>query len=194
MTWREPRAGSKPQASQASDALEGTRAMSHRLEELFERHHQRLFRLAVRMTSDSEAARDLVQEVFLRLARSPHRVPSGEPAGEAWAVRTLVNLCRDRYRRRKVREDRAWKLAGRDREASSETAVVARATLERAMTVLSPRRRAILVLVELEGCSPVEVAEVLGLASATVRWHLAAARRQLARELESREGSRNDQV
>ncbi|HEY3567231.1 MAG TPA: RNA polymerase sigma factor, partial [Thermoanaerobaculia bacterium] len=74
---------------------------TERLAGLFDTHHQRLFRLALRLSADREEARDLVQEAFLRAARKPGTVPDG--AEEAWLVRTLVNLCRDRYRRLGVR-------------------------------------------------------------------------------------------
>ncbi len=38
---------------------------------LFDAHHQRLFKLARRLSRNSDDARDLVQETFLRAARSP---------------------------------------------------------------------------------------------------------------------------
>ena len=51
------------------------------------------------------------------------------------------------------------------------------------LTRLSPRRRAVVVLHELEGRPSREVARLLGIAEVTVRWHLLAARRELARVL-----------
>src|SRR3954469_10096198 len=83
----------RPQPQTATDRLAG----------LFDAHHERLFRLACRLASDREEARDLVQEAFLRAAQHPGSLPEGETPGEAWLVRTLVNLCRDRYRRLGVR-------------------------------------------------------------------------------------------
>lgn len=163
-----------------------------RIELLFERHHQRLFGLALRMTGDREEARDLVQECFLRIVRSADRLPAGEPAGEAWSVRTLVNLCRDRRRRVRVREEAAKRIDSLEAIPSQEGEVVARRTLERAMAGLRPRRRAILILCELEERPVSEVADLLGLARATVRWHLAAARKSLSKQLQALEqgGSR----
>src|SRR5688572_4180066 len=76
---------------------------SARLGELFDLHHQRLYRLARRLTADGDAARDVVQETFLRAARAPHRVPDGRQDEEAWLVRVLVNVCRDRWRHESVR-------------------------------------------------------------------------------------------
>lgn len=157
-----------------------------RIAELFDSHQRRLFQLALRLCPDREEARDLVQEAFLRAARQPRAVPEGEPAGEAWLVRTLVNLCRDRYRRLAVRS-RARQELTRDGEEGHrphpEAAHVARATVQAALERLSPRRRAVVVLHELEERPVRDVARLLGVTEVTVRWHLLAARRELAKVL-----------
>jgi RNA polymerase sigma-70 factor (ECF subfamily) len=159
-----------------------------RLARLFERHQRRLFLLAVRLASDREEARDLVQETFLRAARSPRSIPGDDPAGEAWLVRTLVNLCRDRWRRAevRVRGRSALERIEEEREPAGdpEEAAVARATVRAVLGRLSPRRRAVIVLCELEGRAAREVARLLGVTEVTVRWHLLAARRELARLLQ----------
>jgi len=156
-------------------------APPERLARLFDLHHERLFRLACRLSPDTEEARDLVQETFLRAARRPEAVPAGEPAGEAWLVRVLVNLCRDRFRRLAVRA-RARQDLGREpgRSPHPEPAAVARAAVQAALARLSPRRRAVIVLHELEEVPVERVAHLLGIAQVTVRWHLAAARKELA--------------
>ena len=155
-----------------------------RLAELFDSHQNRLFHLALRLCSDREEARDLVQEAFLRAARQPGSVPEGEPGGEAWLVRTLVNLCRDRYRRLAVRSKARGELIRERQERSHpEETHVARATVQAALAHLAPRRRAAIVLHELEGRPVRDVARLLGVTEVTVRWHLLAARRELARML-----------
>jgi RNA polymerase sigma-70 factor (ECF subfamily) len=156
-------------------------APPERLARLFDVHHERLFRLARRMAQDAEEARDLVQETFLRAARRPGAVPPGEPAGEAWLVRVLVNLCRDRFRRLTVRA-RARQDLGREPGTSPhpEVAAVARAAVQTALARLSPRRRAVVVLHEIEEVPVARVAHLLGITQVTVRWHLAAARKELA--------------
>ena len=60
---------------------------SARLGALFDAHHQRLYRLARRLAGGTDDARDLVQETFLRAARSPRSVPEDVPNQEAWLVR-----------------------------------------------------------------------------------------------------------
>lgn len=170
-----------------TDSVTGT----DRLAELFDSHQNRLFHLALRLCSDREEARDLVQETFLRAARHP-----GSVAGEPWLVRTLVNLCRDRYRRLAVRSKARGELMreemtreGREERAHPEETHVARATVKAALARLAPRRRAAIVLHELEGRPVRDVARLLGVTEVTVRWHLLAARRELAKVLLS-EGER----
>lgn len=154
---------------------------AERLAGLFDAHHQRLFRLALRLSPDREEAHDLVQEAFLRAARQPSSMPDG--AEEAWLVRTLVNLCRDRYRRLGVRSRVHESLRREEETVHPEEAAVARATVRAALARLAPRRRAVIVLHELEGLPAREVARLLGIAEVTVRWHLLTARRELARVL-----------
>ena len=149
---------------------------------LFDRHQERLYRLALRMSSDAETARDLVQETFLRAARR-RALPAGEPGGEAWLVRVLVNLCRDRWRRRAVRRRHEDDLPAPAPVADPESSAVARATVRAALARLKPRRRAVVVLHELEGAAPAQIASLLGLRPATVRWHLSVGRKELARLL-----------
>jgi RNA polymerase sigma-70 factor (ECF subfamily) len=163
----------RPESQTATDRIAG----------LFDAHHERLFRLARRLSPDREEARDLVQEAFLRAARRPAAVPQGAQPEEAWLVRTLINLCRDRHRRHGVRSRGDSTLRQAEREAipsHPEDAAVARATVQAALARLSPRRRAAIVLHELEGVPVREVARLLGVAEVTVRWHLLAARRDLA--------------
>ncbi len=132
------------------------------------------------MVSDDDVARDLVQETFLRAAQRASSLPAGVHAAEAWLVRVLVNLCRDRFRRLKVRRDFAAVNKSCDGVEGHEDAVVAAATVRRALERLHPRRRAVVVLHEIEALDDKAVADLLGIAAVTVRWHLAKGKRELA--------------
>ena len=156
-----------------------------RLADLFARHHHRLYRLARRLTCCPEDASDLVQEAFLRAARRATALPASPESAEAWLVKVLVNLCRDRYRRQAVRRSARARL---ERDAADcpetwEDAAVARVTVQEALSRLAPRRRAVVVLRELEGRSTKEVARLLGITQVTVRWHLAIARKEPFRRM-----------
>jgi RNA polymerase sigma-70 factor (ECF subfamily) len=73
-------------------------------------------------------------------------------------------------------------------EPDQESALIARSAIWRALDVLPPRRRAVVVLHELEERSVREISALLGITAITVRWHLSVGRRDLARVLDSRKG------
>lgn len=159
-----------------------------RLERLFDQHHQRLYRLARRLCLDPEESRDLVQETYLRAARRPGSVPVGSGPEEAWLVRVLINLFRDRNRRLRVRARRAPRIAAGSASVDSpERQVVARDAVRKALSSLPPRRRAAIVLHHLEELPVARVAQVLGVSQVTVRYHLSLGRRQLAAALTGEE-------
>jgi len=157
---------------------------SLRLGVLFDAHYQRLYRLARRLSGCAEDARDLVQETFLRAARAPASIPEGATHEEAWLVRVLVNVARDRWRRRAVqrRVDPAESTSSAP-GSNPESSAIAHATIWRALDALAPRRRAILVMYELDGMAIPAIARLLDVAPVTVRWHLSRGRRELARVL-----------
>ena len=141
-----------------------------------------LYSAALRMTRNAADAEDLVQETFLKAARTI-RLPDTPPAAEARLVSVLTNTCRDRWRRDAVRRVRAYFTHPVGRSAHAETALVARLAVTRALQALRPRRRAVVVLHDLEGLTADDVARLLGISAVTVRWHLARGRRELARHL-----------
>jgi len=155
---------------------------------LFDVHHQRLFRLARRLSGSSEDARDLVQETFLRAARSPASIPVGAPHEEAWLVRVLINICRDRWRQDAVR--RRARLNGTveaEPAYNPESHLIAHSLVRQALEMLPPRRRVILMMYELEGTPIPTIAKLLGINAVTVRWHLSIGRREMARLVERTE-------
>jgi RNA polymerase sigma factor (sigma-70 family) len=64
--------------------------------------------------------------------------------------------------------------------SNQESALIARTTVRRALERLPPRRRAILILHELEGLDVRAIALLLHITPITVRWHLSRGRRDLA--------------
>jgi len=166
-------------------ALDGSDAdPAGRVAALFDAHHERLFRLARRLVRAPEDPADVVQETFLRAARAPHRVPRGASSEEAWLVRVLINVCKDSWRHTAVRVKAV--SAGHVRAAESanpEPALVAHSAVWRALDRLPVRRRAMLVMYELEEKPIADIARALGITAVTVRWHLMRARREMARAL-----------
>jgi RNA polymerase sigma-70 factor (ECF subfamily) len=167
--------------------------MDDRLGNLFDTYEDKLYRLARRLSSNAEDAHDLVQDTFLRAARSLTSIPSGSEA-HAWLVRVLINIQRDQWRRRSVRA-RAAAVLGQPRDvvtATAESALIAKRAIWSALDALAPRRRAIVVLAEIDGMSPHDIARLLGLATMTVRWHLSMARSELKKALADYLGEHHD--
>lgn len=166
---------------------------SSRLAVLFDAHADRLYRLARRLVPSPDDALDLVQETFLRVARSLDSMPDGRREEEAWLIRVLVNLRRDQWRKELVR--RKHRLDAVDMvepRRDPEAALAIRSTVWSALDALPPRRRAVVVMHELEGLSIASIALLLGVATVTVRWHLSLGRRELARRLRSLLGDTHD--
>ncbi len=61
--------------------------------------------------------------------------------------------------------------------------MIAKSLVWQALDQLPPRRRAILILYELEGTQIPAIARPLGVTAVTVRWHLSVGRREMARAL-----------
>ena len=156
-----------------------------RVAALFDAHEERLYRLARRLTSSADEARDLVQETFLRAAASPASVPVGHGREEGWLVRVLVNIRRDQWRRAAVRTRSVPTLRASvvDKCSTQESALIAKEAVWSALDVLAPRRRAIVIMYELDGTSLAAIAALLGVSTMTVRWHLSMGRRDLKRIL-----------
>ena len=165
----------------------GNRA--ERLTDLFDVHYARLYRLARRLAPSTDDALDLVQETFLRAAQFPKSIPLGAANEEAWLVRVLINIRRDQWRKRSIR-DRHDKVILRDSRLASdgrdpEAVLIARTAVWQALDILPPRRRAIVVMYELEGLAIPAIASLLGISAITVRWHLSTGRHKLTDALKA---------
>jgi RNA polymerase sigma-70 factor (ECF subfamily) len=163
-----------------------------RLAQLFDAHADRLYRLARRLVPQQADALDLVQETFLRAAAAPRSIPPGARSEEAWLVRVLINLRRDEWRKQAVRKRHQHELPNAMAPVHLEDALVARALVWHALDQLPPRRRAIVVMHELEGLAHADIASLLGITVITVRWHLSRGRRELARRLRAVSGAHDE--
>ncbi|MBP7778124.1 MAG: RNA polymerase sigma factor [Acidobacteria bacterium] len=154
-----------------------------RLATLFDTQYDRLYRLARRLSPSADDALDLVQETFLKVAAGSASVPVGDRAEEAYLVRVLVNVRKDQWRKERVRARHAEPPLASDNGGGAEASLLAHDEIWRALDTLAPRRRAVVVMHELEGLSAAEIASLLGVAAVTVRWHLFRGRRDLAAAL-----------
>jgi RNA polymerase sigma-70 factor (ECF subfamily) len=171
-------------AAKKTPDLHVKQGMDDRLGLLFDTYEDKLYRLARRLSANADDAHDLVQDTFLRAAQSLTSIHEG-PKEHAWLVRVLINLRRDQWRKAAVRSRSAIRVASSAEAmaATPEYALIAKRAVWSALDALAPRRRAVVVLSELDGMSPQEIAALLGLAVMTVRWHLSMARRELKQTL-----------
>jgi RNA polymerase sigma-70 factor (sigma-E family) len=160
-------------------------ARTGRLGELYLRYADDATRLAYLLTGDRALAEDLVQDAFVRLAgRLAHLRDEG--AFEAYLRRTVVNLSRSYYRRRKV--ERAYLERTRTRpEASTGPDVAEREALWLALARLPARQRAALVLRFYEDLSERQVAEVLRCPAGTVKSLVSRGLRALRTQIDAEE-------
>jgi RNA polymerase sigma-70 factor (ECF subfamily) len=167
---------------------------AERLASLFDVHHDRLYRLARRLAPSRDDALDLLQETFLKAARSPKSVPIGTASEEAWLVRVLINIRRDQWRKTSIRNQHDKVALGHFAidDRNPETALIAKTTVWQALNILPPRRRAIVVMYELEGLAIPAIAALLGISVITVRWHLSRGRRDLTAALKPHMGGANE--
>ena len=142
-----------------------------------------------RLTGDPERADDLLQETFFRFLRIRSRASAGPPLDDrqrrAYLYRTATRLAQDGWRRA-ARERRRRAAAPPEPEAAPPPDRALALDLDRAFGDLKPRERALVWLACVEGAPHREVAEVLGLAEASVKVLLFRARRRLARALDRR--------
>jgi RNA polymerase sigma-70 factor (sigma-E family) len=142
-----------------------------RIGELYLRHADAAVRLAYLLTGDRAVAEDLVQDAFVRLAgRLVHLRDPG--AFDAYLRRSVVNLSRSYFRRRRVERaylTRAQAVLERESGRWPAHAVEDREELWRALGRLSERQRAAIVLRFYEDLSEVQVAEILKCRPGTVK-------------------------
>jgi RNA polymerase sigma-70 factor (ECF subfamily) len=148
-------------------------------EAFFRAEYSKLVAIGRGLTGNHDLAADLAQETLVRCHRDWARVSSLDVPG-AWARRVLVNLSIDAHRAAaRDRRAPAW-LRHVDPVTPADPAVDGWWSAVRA---LPERQRAVVVLHYLEDRSVDDIAQVLGIASGTVKSSLSKARATLARTI-----------
>jgi RNA polymerase sigma-70 factor (ECF subfamily) len=152
--------------------------------ELVTRHRDRLWAVALRTLGNPDDAADAVQDALI----SAYRAAAGFRGGAAvttWLHRIVVNACLDLARRRAVRptdplrDEPASNLTAPDVLAGRETSLA----VTSALRSLPAEQAAAIVLVDIEGFSVNEAAEMLDVPTGTVKSRCARARARLAEQL-----------
>ena len=165
---------------------------------LYERFRERVYNVALRIVSQPDDARDVLQDVFILLFRKIHRFRA-RAVFASWVYRITVNVSLDHLRKRRRSPsptsstgllDPAPELRG----LSGPEHATANRDLERhvqeGLTHLSDRLRIVIVLRYLEGLSYSDIAEILDCSLGTVKSRLNRAHAAMRRELEARYGAR----
>jgi RNA polymerase sigma-70 factor (ECF subfamily) len=154
--------------------------------ELVRRHRDRLWAVAVRTTGDPEDASDALQDAFVSAYRNAASY-RGEAAVTTWLHRVVVNACLDRMRRRRARptvplpeEDGETGHRGIADPRDDLDRLELRMEIDHALRKLPDDQRSAIVLVDVEGLSVAEAAEILGIPEGTVKSRCSRGRARLA--------------
>jgi RNA polymerase sigma-70 factor, ECF subfamily len=156
-------------------------------EEVYRRHHRRVYGLCLRMTQNVAEAEDLTQEVFVHLYR---KIGSfrGESAFSTWLHQLTVNQVLMHFRKRRKREQTTEdgempRQVARGTEHPGRMQVMDKITLDDALARLAPGYRAVFILHDIEGYEHEEIAGILGCSTGTSKSQLHKARLRLRKLL-----------
>lgn len=155
--------------------------------ELVGRHQDRLWAIALRTMRNPEDAADALQDAYLSAFRRAGGF-RGDSLVTTWLHRVVVNACLDRIRAGKLRaaeplpdEERAGDARMPDDRLEQQEE---HRTVAAALARLNADQRAALVLVDMEGYSVDEAAQILGCPTGTVKSRCARGRARLVPLLE----------
>jgi RNA polymerase sigma-70 factor (ECF subfamily) len=163
-----------------------TASALERFERLLRPELDRAYQLSGYLLGQASEAEDAAGEA---VARACFDGLHDEDRFGPWLTRIVVNVCRDRLRRRRTVS--FVPLDGVEPETADPFAtVLARDAVGRALRLLGPDQRAVVVLHYWDDRSVGEIARTLGIPSGTVKWRLRAACRRMRPELEREEPGR----
>jgi len=154
--------------------------------ELFTRHRDRLWAVALRTVGNPEDAADALQDAAMSAFRSADRFRGDSLVG-TWLYRIVVNACLDRLRRKAAHptvpipdeHSQFWWQASRAANDPVDQREL-RIVLEQALALLPVEQRLAVLAVDVEGLSVDEAAQALGIPGGTVKSRCARGRGRLA--------------
>jgi RNA polymerase sigma-70 factor (ECF subfamily) len=146
---------------------------------LYETYYGRLLTVCLRYSNNSEDARDILNEGFVKVFRFLDRYKVGTSL-DSWMRRIMINTSIDFYR--KEMRHRSDDLEAAEYKISEDTDIASNYAAQeilKAIQLLPPAYRAVFNLYAIEGYSHKEVAEALGITESTSRSNLVKARVKL---------------
>ena len=163
--------------------------------ELFRRHRDRLWAVALRTVGDPEEAGDALQDAMISAFRRAGDF-RGDSAVTTWLHRIVVNACLDRLRRKAARpavsagDEQAFEaLVAHDPDPAKTTDT--RLDINAALQILPPQQRAALLVVDMLGFSVADAAIILDTSEGTVKSRCARARARLLPHVAHLRGNRS---
>lgn len=145
---------------------------------LFAAHQHRLYRYFCRAVGQTETARDLTQDVFVRVARA-EVPPGGNDDVRGWLFRIARNLALDHHRQRARRPEAALPVRPPAHDASQDVT----AAVNEALAALPDLDRDVFLMREVAGLGYDDIAKACDLTPAAVRSRIHRARLQLRDQL-----------
>lgn len=146
---------------------------------LFERYHRRVYNYFVKATMDPEEGADLTQNVFVRVMRYRHTYRQGHRF-ETWLFSIARNVLMDHFQKRKIQkasfQDAVQLPDGAEEDAEKWHN---EQRLHRALALLPPEKRDLLVLSKFEGLRYEQIAEITGLSVSAIKVQVHRTIRQL---------------
>ncbi len=160
-------------------------------EEIYNRHHRRVYSICLRMLQNTTEAEDLTQDVFIQLHR---KIGSfrGDSAFTTWLHRLTVNQVLMHFRKRNVKFEKTTEEGETPIQIVGGTQnprkmpVVDKIAIQDAIAQLPDGYRNVFVLHDVEGYEHEEVARILGCSVGTSKSQLHKARLKLRKLLQKK--------
>lgn len=164
-------------------------------EEIYTRHHRRVYSICLRMLQNTSEAEDLTQDVFIQLYR---KIGSfrGDSAFTTWLHRMTVNQVLMHFRKRTVKYEKTTEEGETPVQIVSGTSnpekmrIVDKIALDNAIEQLPNGYKNVFVLHDVEGFEHEEVARILGCSVGTSKSQLHKARLKLQKLLRKKANPR----
>ena len=164
-------------------------------EEVYRRHHRRVYSICLRMLQNASEAEDLTQDVFIQLYR---KIGSfrGDSAFTTWLHRMTVNQVLMHFRKRTVKFEKTTEEGETPDQIVSGTSnpermrIVDKIALDNAIEQLPTGYKNVFVLHDVEGFEHEEVARILGCSVGTSKSQLHKARLKLQKLLKKKANPR----